>query len=272
MAMSHKTSNPLKLRRLWWTDPGVITILCSYVVIGGLIIYWISLQPDFMIGAELLAVFLIIMFPVLAMFAKRTVSDSRATVDKKVVDRTRTEIEDNRRQVRKEFLETEIATLQRGEATPVLDVWRLDPSLEKRHPYFSALDTVFLDPSSHELWIRVELGELHWVPDEAKKNKSVLFQGIADFLSVISKDGYIRLLNKFFERIVLELYALRENEDREVPYPVFSLVLEKNLLAKIAAMQHLSWMDVEKAGECRFADGNDVEAHRSIPVPTGHGK
>ncbi|MGB2868023.1 MAG: hypothetical protein WBD36_06215 [Bacteroidota bacterium] len=257
---------------MWWTDSGVIAIVATYLLVGGAVIYWIYLQRDFRIAAEILAVFWTIMFPVLVLLAKRTVDHLPTYVDRKVIDRTQAELEQNRRQVRKEFLETEIAALERGEATPVLDVWRLDPSLEKRHLYFSSLDAVSLDPTSHELWIRIGLGELHWTPDEAKKNKAILLQGVADFLLVVSKDGYVRLLGKFFERLVLELYALREHEEREVPYPVFSLLVEKSMLARVALLPKFPWTEVEKAGDCRFGGGNDVEPHRSIPIPAARGK
>lgn len=272
MALTHKTTNPFRKRIVWWRESGVIAILGTYLVVGSVVIYWVYLQRDFRIAAYILAVFWTIMFPVLVFLMKRTVDQTGATVDRKVVDRTLQDLNESRQLVRKEFLQTEIAALDHGEATPVLDIWRLDPSLEKRHPYFSALESVFLDPTAHELWIRVGIGELHWSSNEAAKNKTTMFESVAEFVSVVSKDGYVRLLGRFFERLVVELYALREHEERDVPYPIFSMLVEKKVLARIAVLPRFSWTEVEKSGDCRFGDGNEVEPHRSIPIPASRGK
>jgi hypothetical protein len=155
-------------------------------------------------------------------------------VDKKQVEKQRREINIHRQQVQKKYIQTEIEVLQHGERTPVLDIWRLNPALAKRHLFFQDIETIWLDPMSKELWIRIQLGDLQIEEGKYDIYEKQLFANLFSFLTIIASDAYLQIVKKYISIVVLELYTYREDEVRnDVPFPFFSMVFNVTVLQQL---------------------------------------
>jgi len=177
-----------------------------------------------------------------------------------------------RQAVRKELLENEIRALCRGERNPVLDVWRLDESLAKRHPFFRATTCLMIDPRSRELLIRVQVDEIQKWGGDAGIFSVTLFEKIAGYLSIISNDAYLALEAGFFDRLIMVIDSMREDERHvDVPYPVASLLVSAGSLWSVAAHSGCTSRNLGMIAQIRFNNCEEIEPHRAIEVPSSRG-
>lgn len=58
---------------------------------------------------------------------------------------------------------------------------------------------------------------------------------------LLSGDAQFTILGKFFDGIILELYALQEDDaGRDISYPFFSLLITKANLPKLVSSGHIT--------------------------------
>ncbi len=265
-----RTTNPLRVKKHWWLDRSFLFIVFLYVLSGTAFIWWISYLEQ-TIAAIILTIFWTVMLPVVMFMAKRMIYDTHR-VDQGVVQKTRQDIADHRIKVRKEFIQTELDMLSRGERSPVLDIWRLNPQLAGRHPLFGDIETIWIDPSLHEMQIRIQLEDIPAAPIDRKKINP-FFLEVAQFLAIAAGDPYFGLLKRYFNTLVLVIYALRENEQHiDVPFPLFSILIPSDLMGRLPAVPLDAFKDLSPLGRVRFADGSEIEPHREIEGRKAHGK
>lgn len=206
------------------------------------------------------------------MMAKKSVSDPAYFVDKKVLAQTRQEIEVQRQLVRRELLKNEIEALLRGEKTPILDVWRLDESLAKRHPYFTSAQFLLIDPEHRELQVRLQIGEIGSSDAERKIFPAKLFNELIAYLRIISQDAYLVVLKEFFDVVILQIDSLREDDRRiDTPYPVLSLLAAASGFWSIRTIQGFDKRRLLEVAEVLFDDGNEIQPHRVIDLHSARG-
>lgn len=245
-------------------------VVTLYLASGGLFIWWISYLEQ-IVAAIVLVVLWTAVLPVVVILARRTIYDTHR-VDRRVVEKTRRGIVEHRITMRKEFIQTELDILARGERSPVLDIWRLNDRLAGRHPFFLATETIWIDPSARELQIRLQLDDVPTIPEDARKSNP-FFIDVALFLNIASGDPYLAMLKKFFNTIVLELYALRENERHiDEPFPFLSIQIPQAIITKLPSLQPAAVKSLSVLGDVRFADGAEIEPHRHIEGRKAHGK
>lgn len=272
MTNTQKTrrTNPLKTRKHWWLDPGFLFIIFLYVGSGVVFIWWISYLEQ-AIAATILIIFWILVFPVVVLLGKRMIYDTYK-VDYRVIQKTKREIADHRIKVRKEFIQTELDVLSRGERSPVLDIWRLNEKLAGRHPFFNDIETIWIDPSRRELQVRIQMPDVPPTPAGTTRINPFFIE-IAHFLAIAIADPYLGLLKPFFSTIVLVVYALRENEQRiDVPFPFFSMLIPPASMGRLSSVPPEAFKDLAPLGKVRFADGAEIEPHREIEERKAHGK
>lgn len=206
------------------------------------------------------------------LIAKRTLLDPKYYIDDKVIDLTKRDIEAHRRSVRRELLASEMQALRRGDRTPVLDVWRLDESLAKRHPFFSSTTSLLIDPAKRELHVRIQIDEIPRVDDAKKSFSATLLNNVIAYLRVISQDPYLYLERSFFDRLVLEIDSVREDERHvDVAYPVLSMLIDAVVFWSIKMIPVFDERQLPAIAEIRFDDGNEVQPHRVIDFPSVQG-
>ena len=262
---------PHKKRLSEWTNPWLLAIGVILLLIGLPMVLWLMSYHSDAAVSMFIITWLCMTFFVLIM-AKKSQLDPRYYVDRKVVDRTKLEIEAHRVATRKELLKNEIATLQRGEKAPVLDVWRLDKSLTKRHPYFASTTSVLIDPGQRELQVRIQLPEIGHSNDEKKSFCESMFNGINSYFHIIGRDPYLLLLRAFFDIIVVQIDSLRENEHHmDIPYPVLSVLAKSSDFSAMLSDRGFNTKKLLDLVDMRFDEGNEIEPHRVIVLPSAQG-
>lgn len=203
---------------------------------------------------------------------KRITYEPRILVDAKTVERTKAQLEEHRKAVRSDFKLTELSVLERGEKTPVLDVWRLDPNFQKLHPYFSRIELLEVDPASREFHLRLQLGEINSAGQPGQRRELTTFGNILKFLHVITHDQRFVSLGKFFDTLAMELYALEENEEgRDVDYPFLSLLVKKSELPKLTSIGQATLMKFQRMCDVRYENGNRITPHRGLSSEASRG-
>jgi hypothetical protein len=262
---------PHKKRISEWTNPGLIGIGVVLLLIGTPMVLWLMTYHSdaavimFIITWLSLTVFVLLM-------AKSSVSDPGYFIDKRVISRTRQEIERQRRFAREELVKNEIDALRRGEKTPVLDMWRLDASLAKRHSYFTSATSLLIDPQQKELQVRIQIGEIGASDAERRTFLGDLFRNLAEYLRIVSEDAYLAMLKEFFDDYILEIDAIRENERHvDTPYPILSLSMKAPSFWSLGDSQSLDKRHLFELAEVRFDNGTEVQPHRVIDLPAARG-
>jgi hypothetical protein len=258
-------TDPLRNRLAWWTEPGAIILFVSLVV-GGICIALYAHALSYKNVVIIIAVIWPILTGIMMMLYKRSQYESRTYVKERVVERTKEGLVQDRVKVREEFIGTELAVLERGEATTVFDSWRFQPAIQESHPYFPRLDLTEIDPSTKELHIRVQLKQQYSAITAARGFEQNTLAQMLRFLRLVSGAAQVKALAKFFDLVVLELYALREDEEgRDHSYPFFSLSITKTNLAKLVSTGHVTLAQLQKFAEARFDGGKEIEPHRHLP-------
>ena len=151
-----RETDPLRSRLVWWTEPGAI-VLFIVLVVAGVYIEFFAYDLGYKNVVIIFGVFWSILTIITMMFYKKAQYESRVYVKERVLERTKEMLNQHRAKVREEFVETELAVLERGESTTVFDSWRLRPAIQRSHPYFPKLELTEIDPSIGELHIRIQL-------------------------------------------------------------------------------------------------------------------
>lgn len=268
--MRHDHS-PLKRRFSEWTNPGIVADAILLLLIGLPMVLWLMTYKSdaavimFVVTWLSLTVFVLMM-------VKRGELDPRHFVDRKVINRTKQEIVAHRIAVRRELLVHEIAALRRGEKAPVLDVWRLDETLKKRHPYFAAATAIVIDPGQREFHARIQLAEMPESDNERKLFCETMLKDIVSYFKIVSHDAYLHLLRTFFDTVCVQVDSIREDDRHvDVSYPMLSLCVTASTFDSLYSFPDLDVKSLFKIADVRFADGKEIEPHRTIDLPSAHG-
>jgi hypothetical protein len=154
MSQQKREHNPLRYRRVWWTEPGFILFSLFYLGSGFVGIRWIG-SLGVPIIAVALGVYWLVMFPVMIGMYKRILDEPKVYVKQSVIKKTVDALRVHRATVRKEFIAREIEQLKQGSPCDVLDIWKIDPRLSARHTFFAATRVSKIDPSAGECLIRI---------------------------------------------------------------------------------------------------------------------
>lgn len=268
--MTRKEHSPHKRLLSEWTDRSVLFVGGILVCSGLGIVYILRHYPS-----DAAIVMWIVTWTSLSFFLlwrmKTSGSDPGYRVDNKVIDETRMEIDAGRRRARKELLENELKVLCRGEKTAVLDIWRLDQSLARRHRFISCTSSLFIDPKLRELQIRIQEKELCREEDR-KIYFGVLWRDLVAYLNMISQDAYLHLERGFFDHVVIVVDSLHEDDRHmDMPYPMLSLSVGAAQLWSIPTMPWFDVNQLQRSGNMRFDNGNEIEPHRVVDLPAARG-
>lgn len=268
--MKHEYS-PLKKRLSEWTNPRIIVVAVVLVVLAVPMVLWLLTYKSVAAVVMFVITYLSLLVFVLFMVRKSEL-DPRFFVDGKIIGRTKQEINAHRIAVKKELLANEIAALRRGERTPVLDIWRLNEALRKRHAYFAATVAQILDPALRELHVRVQLGETGASEEERNLFCQIFLRNSVSYLRIISQDPYLIQLKSFFDTLVIEADSLREDEHHvDVPFPAASILLEASVLWSLPAMPEIGPGTIAKIANVRLNNGLEIDPHRIMDLPSMRG-
>jgi hypothetical protein len=259
------------LRRVWWSEPGFLLFSALYLVSGGVFIFWIS-KLEFPIAAQALGIFWIIMFPVIILMYKRILSEPRVYVKQSVLDETAHVLKTHHRKVRAEFVKGELAQLERKEKCDVLDIWKIDPALSARHYFFAATRTLKIDPVGRECHIRIQVRKEDRLSARVDVTSQQLLFDTIEYVKLISSDGYLLELGRFFDRLVLVIDIIDLDErGSDIYHTVVSFLVDSQALSKLTPHQSLDAKQLARIGDLRFDNGNPVESHRDIELPLARG-
>jgi len=265
MRPQSRPHNPFRLRRVWWTEPGLLLISFLYLGIGGGCIYWISFL-EFPIAAQALGVLWIVVFPILIVMYKRVLLEPKIYVKQSVIRATKEALNTNRLKVRREFMKTELEQLEQGTKCVALDVWRIDPKLVQRHSYFERTRALYIDPQVRECHIRIQIAE------EKTLNPKTVIQDVLRYLKIISCDGYLLAVGRYFDRLILvvDSVGIGDRGD-EIPCTILSLLFSAQSLWKFRSFGILTEDHLKQHAELLFENGKEVVPHREIALPRLHG-
>lgn len=266
-------TDPFRKRMAWWAEPGAIVLFLVFALLG-IALEFYTYELGYRNVLIIFGVFWLIVMVVVMTMYRRSQYESRVYVHQGTLVRTKQEILRHRTAVQKKFQETELAILERGEKTTVLDSWRLQPVTLESHPYFSSIELTEIDPSVRELHIRVQLEHQSAAIVESGKFEGRVLAEVLRFFRLISGDNQLRSLEKFFDVTILELYALREDESgRDIPYPFFSLLISKTDVPKLLSSGRIALPELRKFSKVRLEGGKEIEPHRSLqPSAASRGK
>lgn len=202
---------------------------------------------------------------------KTTVSDGEMRVSRKIVQDSLNELEANRRAVRKGLLENELRALRRGEKTPVLDIWRLNPDLARRHPFFLTTTSLSIDPKLRELQLRIQFSA---IPEGLHKDATLnrLWNALASYLLIISQDAYLFAERSFFDKVVLMVDGWREDERHvDVSYPILGMSIDAAEFWLISKIPDYGNHQVKSTSGLQFDEGREIEPYRAVEGSQPHG-
>jgi hypothetical protein len=263
---TEKTLNtdPFRRRFAWWTDPGAI-VLFVIMIGAGIYIEFFAVDLGYKNVVIIFGVFWGIFTIFLMLFYKKAQYETHTVVKGRVLERTKEDLDQHRSKVREDFVDTELAVLERGETTTVFDSWRLQRAILESHPFFPKLELTEINPSVRELHIRIQLEHQLIVITETKGFERGTLAQVLRFLTIVFSDAQAKTLGKFFDCAVLELYALREDsEGRDVPYPFFSLLALRKNFSNLASSGHVTMAQLQKLAEVRFDGGREIDPHRHL--------
>ncbi|HEY6952747.1 MAG TPA: hypothetical protein VI758_10090 [Bacteroidota bacterium] len=261
-----KPHNPFRVRRVWWVESGFFLVSLAYLGIGAIFILWIS-YLEFPIAAQVLGILWIIMYVVIILMYKRILSEPNVYVKGRVVRRTTEFLQRERIKERNEFVQRELAQVKSGERTAVLDIWKTDPQLAKRHSYFSETRAILIDPTKRECHIRISWPVKKGVDAAGNLSSKEVLSETIGFLKTISTDGFLRLFSTYFDSLIVVIDRLESDErGGEVAIPMLSILLESESFWKIAGVGIAPNLPAGKFGDLRFDEGREIEPHRTIEL------
>jgi len=271
MAMVTGEHSPRKKRFSEWTNPSLIAVGVILILLGLPMTLWLMTYPSRPAVVMWVVTWLSLTFFILWM-VKKSATDPGYKIDKKIVKKTEEELTTERRKVRKELLANEINALGRGEKTPVLDVWRLDESLAARHDFFRQTTALLIDPWVRELQIKIQCGEMKKTDENRKFLISSTLKQLSAYFRLIAQDPYLLAERTFFDRVILEIDCIREDERHvDISYPTMSFSIEAPVFWSIASMPEFSVSHLQKIADTRFDDGKEIVPHSAIDLPAARG-
>jgi hypothetical protein len=260
------TSKPayFKRRKVWWWNPWSIAVVVLFMLAAVPMVLWISTYNS----SEAVLMF-VITYLSLLLFAlymvKVSLLDPHMKINTDEIEKRKKEILDHRA-LEKVIVHTkDVVVLQKGEKCTVLDIWKLDPNLEKRHPFFPRTETCTLDPLIKELHIRIQFGEIQSDADHAMALEKEFLRSVFSYLKILGSDEHLMSLKPLFKLLVIEIYSYHHLPQRKsVPIPVFSLLLTATVLPQLAYTAAGDIRQMKIIGDVRFSDGNEVTPHRGI--------
>jgi len=258
--------SPYKDRTAWWVNPWLILMLAGELVVVAFA-YVIASTIANTISGVILALFFCV-FPFLTIrYFKESMIEPNYSIDATVIEETRKEIAEGRRQAAKEFTATEIELLREGKRIPVLEAIRLDPAYRKIHPFFDALEASELDPAAHEIYLRLQLPSLT-LEDEGSSHRFLL--SFLRFVQRAFADPAMVPLNPFFQLAIIEIYSLRTDDGGyDVPFAVASLRISSEGLGRLQHSGRVA--DLTECGEFRFEKGGPIQPHHGISASESRG-
>ena len=227
---------------------------------------------QFPIASQIVTVFWIVMYPVLIVLYKRTLFDPNEYVKESVIRGTLNALQIHRKQVRKEFIQRELSQLARGEACQVLDVRQLDPKLSGRHLYFPATRAIYMDPSIRECHLRIQIHSEEQPGDRAKTFTATVGRDTISYLKIISGDGYLSLLSKYFDRLVLVIDRVESDmQGGDISIPMLSLLFDSKSFWQLYQHRSLDIIQLRRLGDMHFEEGKEIVPHRMIELPKPRG-
>ncbi len=174
-------------------------------------------------------------------------------------------LEADRQRTKASVADTERAHLARGEVTPVLDVWQIDPALRTRHSFISQTSTCRIDPVAGEWQVRIHLPR-EWTLDTKSGQSVRLLREVAAYLRLLSADTFAIALKPFAATVIFEMYMVREDDGLYGTFvPVLSLTVPWSDLQRSSPNTRPPYLP----GDLRFANGDAIEPHRSLPPGAG---
>jgi hypothetical protein len=196
---------------------------------------------------------------------KISLLDPNIKVNKDEIEKQKKEILDHRTREKTIVHTKDLLMLQKGEKTTVLDIWKLDPSLEKRHPFFPQTETCNLDPIIKELHIRIQIGEMQSDTDQAITSEREFLRLVFDYLRILGSDEHLISLKPLFKLLVIEMYSYKHfSQQRTIPFPIFSLIVTATVLPQLAYTAAGDIRQMKIIGDVRFSGGNEITPHRGI--------
>ncbi|MBI5464627.1 MAG: hypothetical protein HY966_06735 [Ignavibacteriales bacterium] len=259
-----------KRRRVWWSDPSFLILLSVLLVVAVPVVWYAAITYDSHLALAI-AVFFFLLALLSFSFFKSFGAFSRTVVNSTKVDEASEEVLVGRRETRTEFIAAELSLLRQGQASPVLDIWRLDPALASRHPLFPSIEFSMIYPERREWWIRCGIEDSE--EDEASaEERSTLLIRLSEFIRIISRDAYLLRLIPFFDTMVLEVYSYHLSQDnKEVAEPILSFQLASSALLNAyrdTASVVGFW---RKKDFLRFDDMKAIQPHRGIEGEASRG-
>jgi hypothetical protein len=239
--------------------PAVVMLLLSVPMI-----WWISTYKSDSAVAMFVTTYVALLIIAVRMM-RATLLEPHIRVHESILRQEEDRLADHRRASHASLARTELAMLARGEVTPVLDVWQIDPALRRRHIFIAGTSTCLVDPSFRELWIRVHLSS-DWTLKRGGGQGGRLLTEVASYLRLLSSDALARSLKPYVATVVLDLRIRQEDASMTGLFvPVLSLQVAWVDLPRSVPNLHPPYIP----GELRFSDGEPVEPFRDIPAGSG---
>lgn len=251
-------------RRFWWYRPGVLIPATVMLLLSVPMVWWISTYRSDAAVAMFVITYVALLLIALRML-RATLLEPHIRRHERVLRQEEDRLADHRRASLASLARTELDLLARGDVTPVLDVWQIDPALRRRHALIAETSTCLVDPSVRELRIRIHLSP-DWTLVAGTGQSGRLLREVASYLRLLSTDPHARSLRPYVAAVVMELRVRREDAGLTGSFvPVLSLMLSWTDLQRAVPELHPPYIP----GDLRFADGSPVEPHRDIPSGSG---
>ncbi len=251
-------------RKVWWWNPWIIAVAIVLIFVAVPMVWWISTYNSSIAVLMFVITYLSLLVFVMYM-VKRSLLDPHMKVNEDEIKKRKKEILDHRTYEKALVHTKDLLMLQKGEKTTVLDIWKLDPSLDKRHPFFSQTETCTLDPIAKELHIRIQIGEMQSDTDQAITSEKEFLSSVFEYLKILGSDEHLISLKQLFKLLVIEIYSYKHfSQHRMTPFPIFSLIVTATVLPQLAYTAVGDIRQMKIIGDVRFSGGNEITPHRSI--------
>jgi hypothetical protein len=253
-----------KRRKVWWWNPWIIAVAIIFMVVAVPMVLWISTYNS--VAAVLMFVITYLSLLLFVMYmVKISLLDPHVIINTDEIKKRKKEILDHRILEKSIVHAKDLLMLQKGEKSTVLDVWKLDPGLEKRHPFFSGTETCTLDPVSKELHIRIQIGEIQSDADHALTFEKEFLRSVFSYLKILGSDEHLTSLKPLLKLLVLEIYSYTHHpQQKTIPFPLFSLQLTATVLPQLTYTAAGDIRQMKIIGDVRFSGGNEITPHRGI--------
>ena len=253
-----------KRRKVWWWNPWIIAVPIVLLLVAVPMVWWISTYNS-SIAVRIFVITYLSLLAFVMYMIKGSLLDPHMKVNKDEINKQKKELLDH--QIREKTIvhTKDLLMLQKGEKTTVLDIWKLDSSLEKRHPFFSWTETCTLDPIVKELHIRIQIDEMQSDADQAITSEKEFLRSVFAYLRILGSDEHLMSLKPLFKLLVIEIYSYKHlPQHKTIPFPLFSLIVTATVLPQLAYTAAGDIRQMKIIGDVRFAGGDEIIPHRGI--------